>query len=90
MPGYPLQVFGVTALVDLLHPFRVHTEQSDKLGWFGRVFCSPSNHRAHHKSSRAPVENRIGEAGEGSWSGWRSACIAQFRRRPVLRGMPCR
>ena len=46
--GVPPLVFGVVALVDLLYQFWVHTEQVGKLGWFDRVFCSPSNHRVHH------------------------------------------
>lgn len=46
--GVPLQVFIVVALIDLLYQFWVHTEQIDKLGWFDRVFVSPSNHRVHH------------------------------------------
>ena len=46
--GVPLRVFIVVALIDLLYQFWVHTEQIGKLGWFDRVFVSPSNHRAHH------------------------------------------
>jgi alkylglycerol monooxygenase len=46
--GYPLEVFAVVALIDLLYQFWVHTEMVGKLGWFDRVFVSPSNHRVHH------------------------------------------
>ncbi len=46
--GVPPLVFGIVALIDLLYQFWVHTEQVGKLGWFDRVFCSPSNHRVHH------------------------------------------
>ncbi|MCU6432189.1 sterol desaturase family protein [Undibacterium sp. Jales W-56] len=46
--GYPVQVFIIVALIDLLYQFWIHTEQIDKLGWFDRVFVSPSNHRVHH------------------------------------------
>lgn len=46
--GVPPLLFGIVALVDLLYQFWVHTEQVGKLGWFDRVFCSPSNHRVHH------------------------------------------
>jgi len=46
--GVPPLIFGIVALIDLLYQFWVHTEQVGKLGWFDRVFCSPSNHRVHH------------------------------------------
>ena len=46
--GVPPVLFGIVALVDLLYQFWVHTEQVGKLGWYDRVFCSPSNHRVHH------------------------------------------
>jgi len=46
--GFPVEVFAVVALIDLLYQFWVHTEQVGKLGWFDRVFVSPSNHRVHH------------------------------------------
>jgi sterol desaturase/sphingolipid hydroxylase (fatty acid hydroxylase superfamily) len=46
--GVPPVLFGIVALVDLLYQFWVHTEHVGRLGWFDRVFCSPSNHRVHH------------------------------------------
>jgi len=46
--GVPPLIFAIVGLVDLLYQFWVHTEQVNKLGWFDRVFCSPSNHRVHH------------------------------------------
>jgi alkylglycerol monooxygenase len=46
--GFPLEVFIAVSLIDLLYQFWVHTEQVGKLGWFDRVFVSPSNHRVHH------------------------------------------
>ncbi|MFN7212571.1 MAG: sterol desaturase family protein [Lysobacteraceae bacterium] len=46
--GFPLEVFAVVAVIDLLYQFWIHSELVPKLGWFDRVFASPSNHRAHH------------------------------------------
>ena len=46
--GVPPLVFAVVGLVDLLYQFWVHTRLVGRLGWFDRVFCSPSNHRVHH------------------------------------------
>ena len=46
--GAPPVVFVTVGLIDLLYQFWIHTELVDKLGWFDRVFASPSNHRVHH------------------------------------------
>jgi hypothetical protein len=56
----PLQVFVVVALIDLLYQFWVHTEQINRLGWFDRVFCSPSNHRAHHAVNDRYLDRNYG------------------------------
>lgn len=58
--GYPLEVFVVVALVDLLYQFWVHTEVIGRLGWFDRVFCSPSNHRAHHAVNDKYLDRNYG------------------------------
>ncbi len=46
--GVPPVVFVGVGLIDLLYQFWIHTELIGKLGWFDRVFASPSNHRVHH------------------------------------------
>lgn len=46
--GVPPVVFAVVALVDLLYQYWIHTRHIGRLGWFDRVFASPSNHRVHH------------------------------------------
>jgi len=46
--GVPPAVFIAVGLIDLLYQFWIHTELIGKLGWFDRVFASPSNHRVHH------------------------------------------
>jgi alkylglycerol monooxygenase len=58
--GYPVEVFAVIALIDLLYQFWVHTEQVGRLGWFDRVFCSPSNHRAHHAVNERYLDRNYG------------------------------
>jgi len=58
--GYPLQVFVVVALIDLLYQFWVHTQQIGKLGWFDRVFVSPSNHRVHHAVNDIYLDKNYG------------------------------
>lgn len=58
--GFPVSVFVGVALIDLLYQFWVHTEQVGKLGWFDRVFCSPSNHRAHHAVNDRYLDRNYG------------------------------
>jgi sterol desaturase/sphingolipid hydroxylase (fatty acid hydroxylase superfamily) len=58
--GVPLKVFVIVALIDLLYQFWVHTELIGRLGWFDRVFCSPSNHRAHHAVNDRYLDRNYG------------------------------
>ncbi|MDO9359815.1 MAG: lysoplasmalogenase family protein [Polaromonas sp.] len=58
--GVPPLIFGIVALIDLLYQFWVHTEHVPKLGWFDRVFCSPSNHRVHHAVNDRYLDKNYG------------------------------
>ena len=58
--GYPVEVFAAVGLIDLLYQFWVHTEQVGKLGWFDRVFVSPSNHRVHHAVNDIYLDKNYG------------------------------
>jgi alkylglycerol monooxygenase len=58
--GFPLEVFAAVALIDLLYQFWVHTQQIGKLGWFDRVFVSPSNHRVHHAVNDLYLDKNYG------------------------------
>ncbi len=58
--GVPPLILGIVALVDLLYQFWVHTEHVPKLGWFDRVFVSPSNHRVHHAVNEPYLDRNYG------------------------------
>jgi sterol desaturase/sphingolipid hydroxylase (fatty acid hydroxylase superfamily) len=58
--GFPPLVFGVAALIDLLYQYWIHTEQIGRLGWFDRVFASPSNHRVHHGVNERYLDRNYG------------------------------
>ena len=60
LAGVPSALFAIVALVDLLYQFWVHTEHVPKLGWFDRVFCSPSNHRVHHAVNDQYLDKNYG------------------------------
>nr|HQD84440.1 sterol desaturase family protein [Quisquiliibacterium sp.] len=44
LAGVPPTLFAVVGLINLLYQFWIHTELVGRLGWFDRVFASPSNH----------------------------------------------
>ncbi len=58
--GVPVSTFIAVGLVDLLYQFWVHTELINKLGWFDRVFVSPSNHRVHHATNDVYLDKNYG------------------------------
>lgn len=58
--GVPPLIFAVVALIDLLYQYWIHTEQIGRLGWFDRVFASPSNHRVHHGVNDLYVDRNYG------------------------------
>ncbi|MBL8336117.1 MAG: sterol desaturase family protein [Rhodoferax sp.] len=60
LAGVPPLIMGIVALIDLLYQFWVHTELVGKLGWFDRVFCSPSNHRVHHAVNDRYLDRNYG------------------------------
>ncbi len=60
LAGIPPEVFAVVALVDLLYQYWIHTQHVGRLGWFDRVFASPSNHRAHHAVNERYLDRNYG------------------------------
>ena len=58
--GIPVQVFVTVALLSAVYGFWVHTRLIGKLGWFDRIFASPSNHRVHHGSNEYCLDKNYG------------------------------
>jgi alkylglycerol monooxygenase len=58
--GVPPAQFLVVELIVLLYQFWIHTEHIGKLGWFDRVFSSPSNHRVHHAVNPQYINKNYG------------------------------
>ena len=54
----PNTVFTVVAL-NLAFQFFVHTEIVDKLGWFEKIFNTPSHHRVHHSVNKAYLDKNF-------------------------------
>ena len=58
--GVPVEVFATVAVIDLIYQYWIHTELVPKLGWFDRVFASPSNHRVHHAVNDRYLDRNYG------------------------------
>ena len=58
--GVPPEMWIFAALVDLLYQYWTHTELIGRLGWFDRVFVSPSNHRVHHGQNDYCIDKNYG------------------------------
>ena len=58
--GVPPELFGIAGLIVLVYQFWIHTEHIGKLGWFDRVFSSPSNHRVHHAVNDLYIDKNYG------------------------------
>lgn len=56
---HPTVMAGV-AMIDLLYQFWIHTQLVHRLGWFDRVFASPSNHRVHHAVNEKYLDKNYG------------------------------
>ncbi|WP_287879345.1 sterol desaturase family protein [Aquitalea sp.] len=58
--GVPPAQFALAGLIVLLYQFWIHTEHIGKLGWFDKVFSSPSNHRVHHAVNDQYLDKNYG------------------------------
>jgi sterol desaturase/sphingolipid hydroxylase (fatty acid hydroxylase superfamily) len=58
--GFPPEVLVTVNAVNLIYQFWVHTQFVGKLGWFDRVFVSPSNHRVHHAQNEVYIDRNYG------------------------------
>ncbi len=58
--GVEPEQFGIAGLIVLVYQFWIHTEHVGKLGWFDRVFSSPSNHRVHHAVNDQYLDKNYG------------------------------
>lgn len=58
--GYPVHVFIVVGLIDLLYQYWVHTQLIGRLGWLEYVLITPSNHRVHHGQNAYCLDKNYG------------------------------
>lgn len=58
--GIPADVFFVCGALNLVYQFWVHTQLIGKLGWFEKVFVTPSHHRVHHGQNQIYIDKNHG------------------------------
>ncbi|NIL94672.1 MAG: hypothetical protein GTO71_09565 [Woeseiaceae bacterium] len=58
--GIPVEVFVPISFASLFYQFWVHTTLVPKLGWYDKVFVSPSNHRVHHGQNGYAIDVNYG------------------------------
>ena len=56
---HPIIVILSVALM-LMYQFWLHTELIRKMGWFGKIFNTPSHHRVHHGSDEIYLDKNYG------------------------------
>lgn len=58
--GISPEIILAAMAINLLYQFWVHTEYIGKLGWFEKVFNTPSHHRVHHSSEPLYIDKNYG------------------------------
>lgn len=56
---HPLMIISMHS-INLIYQYWPHTEIIGKLGWFDKVFNSPSNHRVHHATNLQYLDKNHG------------------------------
>jgi alkylglycerol monooxygenase len=63
----PMAMLGLDPIVlitvgsfNLIYQFWVHSRHIPKLGWYERVFVTPSNHRVHHAQNQVYLDRNYG------------------------------
>ena len=58
--GVPPLIFVAVGGLNLIYQYWVHTEHIGKLGWYEKIFITPSNHRIHHAKNPEYIDANYG------------------------------
>ena len=58
--GGPALIFVAVGGLNLIYQYWVHTEHIGKLGWYEKIFITPSNHRIHHAKNPEYIDANYG------------------------------
>jgi sterol desaturase/sphingolipid hydroxylase (fatty acid hydroxylase superfamily) len=54
--GFPTWMFVTVATFNTLYQFWIHTQLIHKMGWFEKIFNTPSHHRVHHGKNQQYID----------------------------------
>lgn len=84
--GCPPDMFYTVAALNLLYQFWVHTEHVGKLGWYEKLFVTPSNHRVHHARNDRYIDRNYGGVFI-VWDRWFGTFCEESDREPCRYGI---
>ncbi|OJJ21990.1 hypothetical protein BKI52_08085 [marine bacterium AO1-C] len=58
--GFHPAIILLSVALMLMYQFWLHTELIGKMGWFGKIFNTPSHHRVHHGSDEIYLDKNYG------------------------------
>ncbi len=58
--GFPPEAVSLVFSANLLYQFWLHTDLIPKLGWFEKIFNTPSHHRVHHAVNPIYIDKNHG------------------------------
>jgi sterol desaturase/sphingolipid hydroxylase (fatty acid hydroxylase superfamily) len=58
--GFNPLLIIISRQIVLLYQFWIHTDKIGSMGWFDKIFNSPSNHRVHHASNTTYLDKNHG------------------------------
>lgn len=81
----PVMLFTVFSL-NLIYQFWVHTRLVPKLGWYEKIFITPSNHRVHHAMNDIYIDKNYGGVFI-LWDKWFGTYQEELDEEPCIYGI---
>lgn len=57
--GFDPKIVFIIVAINLAYQFFVHTQIVSKLGWFEKLFNTPSHHRVHHSTNKEYIDRNF-------------------------------
>lgn len=54
--GFPTEMLLIVVSLNTFYQFWIHTKTIDKIGWFEKIFNTPSHHRVHHGKNACYID----------------------------------
>lgn len=59
--GFQPEMITLILIIHGIYPFFLHTQTIGKLGWYEKIFVTPSHHRVHHSSNTEYIDKNFGD-----------------------------